>query len=92
MVCVVEHSHHGDDVEMAEGVASSVPRVSRLPAPGAIVPVEQPPVAAAHAAHQRESGCPSRAPSQAASGGTLAAARELLCNPPAVRIDGPRGG
>ena len=38
MVRVVEHSHHGDDVEMAEGVASSAPRASCLPALGATVP------------------------------------------------------
>ena len=83
MVCVVEHSHHDDDVEM-EGVASSAPRASRLPAPGATVPVEQPPMAAVHVARQRESGRPSKAPSQAASSGSLAAARELLRNPPAA--------
>src|SRR6185369_6121176 len=81
MVRVVEHSHHNDDVEMTEGVASSAPRASRLPAPGATVPVEQPPSAAARAARRRESERSSRAPSQAASGGVLAAARELLRNP-----------
>ena len=43
MVRVVEHSHHDDDVEMTEGVASSAPRASRLPAPEATVPMEQPP-------------------------------------------------
>ena len=91
MVRVVEHSHHNDDVEI-EGVASSAPRASRLPTPGATVPVEQPLMAAAHVARQRESGRSSKAPSQAASSGALAAARELLRNPPAVRIDGPRGG
>lgn len=84
MVRVVELSHHDDDVEMAEGVASSAPRASRLPTPGATVPVEQPPSAAAHVARQRESGRPSRAPSQGASGGALAAARELLRNPPSA--------
>ena len=84
MVFVVEHSHHGDDVEMVEGVASSAPRASRLPAPGATVPVEHPLMAAAHVARQRESGRPSKAPSQAASSGALAAARELLRNPPAA--------
>ena len=72
-----------DDVEMTEGVASSTPHASRVPAPGATVPVEQPPLAAARAARRQESGRPSRAPSQAASGGALAAARELLRNPPA---------
>src|SRR6185436_9533946 len=82
MVRVVEHSHHDDDVEMTEGVASSAPHASRLPAPGATVPVEQPPSAVARAACRRESGRSSRAPSQAASGGALAAARELLRNPP----------
>ena len=46
MVRVVEHPHHDDDdVEMTEGMASSAPRASRLPAPGATVPVEQPPSA-----------------------------------------------
>ena len=72
-----------DDVEMTEGVASSTPHASRVPAPGATVPVEQPPSVAARAARQQETGRPSRAPSQAASGGALAAARELLRNPPA---------
>ena len=81
MVRVVEHSHHDDNVEM-EGVVSSAPRASRLPAPGATVPVEQPPMAAAHVARQRESGRPSKAPLQAASSGALAADRELLRNPP----------
>ena len=46
MVREVEHSHHDDDVEMTEGVASSVPHASRLPTPGATVPVEKPPSAA----------------------------------------------
>ena len=84
MVRVVEHSYHDDDVEMVEGVASSAPRASCLPTPGATVPVEQPPMAVAHVARQRESGRPSKAPSQAASSGALAAARELLRNPPAA--------
>ena len=83
MVWVVEHSHRDDDVEVTEGVASSAPHASRVPAPGATVPVEQQPSAAARAARRQESGRPSRAPSQAASGGALAAARELLRNPPA---------
>ena len=73
-----------DDVEMTEGVASSAPHASRLRAPGATVPMEQPPLAAARAARRQESGRPSRARSQAASGGALAAARELLRNPPAA--------
>ena len=30
-----------DDVEMTEGVASSTPHASRVPAPGATVPMEQ---------------------------------------------------
>jgi len=38
----------------------------------------------ARAARRQESGNPSRSPSQAASGGALAAARELLRNPPAA--------
>jgi len=69
---------------MTEGVASSTPHAPRVPAPGAIVPAEQPPSAATRAARRQESGRPSRAPSQAASGGALAAARELLRNPPAA--------
>ena len=47
VVRVAEHSHHDDDVEMTEGVASSAPHASRLPAPGATVPTEQPRSAAA---------------------------------------------
>ena len=73
-----------DDVVMTEGVASSTPYASRVPALGATVPVEQPPSAAVRTARRQESGRPSRAPSQAASGGALAAARELLRNPPAA--------
>ena len=72
------------NLEMTEGVASSTPHASRVPAPGATVPVGQPPSVAARAARQQESGRPSRAPSQAASGGVLAAAKELLRNPPAA--------
>ena len=45
-----------DDVEMTEGVASSTPHASRVPAPGATVPVGQPPSAAARAARRQESG------------------------------------
>src|SRR6185312_13114336 len=86
MVRVAEHSHHDDNMEMTEGVASSAPHASRLPAPGAIVPVEQPPLAAACAACRQESGRPSRAPSQVVSGGALAAVRELLRNPPAAAV------
>ena len=48
---MVEHSHHDDDVEMVEGVASSMPHASRLLAPGATMPVEQPLMAVAHVAH-----------------------------------------
>ena len=73
-----------DDVEMTEGVASSSPHASRLPVPGETVPMEQPPPVVARAACRQESGRPSRAPSQAASGGALAGARELLRNPPAA--------
>ena len=47
------------------------------------MPAKQSPSAAARAARRQEIGRPSRAPSQAASGGALAAARELLGNPPA---------
>src|SRR4029079_6605054 len=43
---------HVDDVEMTEGVASSTPHASRVPAPGATVPVGQQPLAAARAARR----------------------------------------
>jgi hypothetical protein len=58
---------------MEEGTASSVPRGSYRPAPGA---------AAMHAAQQHTPAQTSRAPSRAAPGGALSAARELLRNPP----------
>jgi hypothetical protein len=57
---------------MEEGAASSVPRGSNRPAPGA---------AAMHAAQQHTPAHTSRAPSRAAPG-ALSAARELLRNPP----------
>jgi hypothetical protein len=58
---------------MEEGAASSVPRGSNRPAPGA---------AAMHAAQQHTPAQTSRAPSRATPGGALSAARELLRNPP----------
>jgi hypothetical protein len=57
---------------MEEGTASSMPRGSNHPAPGA---------AAMHAAQQHTPTQTSRAPSRAAPG-ALSAARELLRNPP----------
>ena len=81
MVHMVEHTLRDDDAEMREGVASSAPHASHHPAPGATVLVARQHAAAAPAAHQRELGRPSRAPSQAASSGALAAARGLLRNP-----------
>jgi hypothetical protein len=58
---------------MEEGAASSMPRGSGHPAPGAV---------AMHAAQQHTPAQTSRAPSRAAHGGALSAARELLHNPP----------
>jgi hypothetical protein len=58
---------------MEEGAASSVPRGSYRPAPGAD---------AMHTAQQHTPVQTSRAPSGAAHGGALSAARELLRNPP----------
>jgi hypothetical protein len=58
---------------MEEGAASSMPRGSNRPAPGA---------AAMHAARQHTPTQTSWTPSRAASGGALSAARELLRNPP----------
>jgi hypothetical protein len=58
---------------MEEGAASSMPRGSNRPAPGA---------AAMHAAQQHTPVQTSRTLSRAAHGGVLSAARELLRNPP----------
>lgn len=84
MVHMVEHTIRADDAEMGEGEASSAPRASRHPAPGATLPAARPREASVPTARYCTSGRPSRAPSQAASSGPLAAARELLCNPPAA--------
>jgi hypothetical protein len=58
---------------MEEGAASSVPRGSYHPAPGAAI---------VHTAQHHTSAQTSRAPSGAAHGGALSTARELLRNPP----------
>jgi hypothetical protein len=74
MVQIVEHHDLSpEDFRMEEGAASSVPRGSYRPAPGA---------AAMHAAQQHTPAQTSRALSRAALGGALSAARELLRNPP----------
>jgi hypothetical protein len=57
---------------MEEEAASSVPRGSNRPTPGA---------AAMHAAQQHTPAQTSRALSRATPGGALSIARELLCNP-----------
>jgi hypothetical protein len=58
---------------MEDEAASSVPRGSYRPAPGA---------AAMHTAQQHTPVQTSRAPSGAAHGGAFSIDRELLCNPP----------
>jgi hypothetical protein len=74
MVQIVEHRDLSpEDFLMEEGAASSMPRGSNRPAPGA---------AAMHAAQQHTLAQTSRTPSRAAPGGALSAARELLRNPP----------
>jgi hypothetical protein len=74
MVQIVEHRDlSSEDFPMEEGAASSVPRGSNRPAPGA---------AAIHAAQQHTPVQTSRTPSRAAPGGVLSATRELLRNPP----------
>jgi hypothetical protein len=74
MVQIVEHRDLSfEDFPMEEGAASSVPRGSNRPAPGA---------AAMHAMQQHTHAQTSRTPSRAAPGGALSAARELLHNPP----------
>jgi hypothetical protein len=73
MVQIVEH--HGltpEDFLMEEEAASSMPRGSNCPAPGA---------AAVHAARQHTPAQLSRVPSRAAPG-ALSIARELLRHPP----------
>jgi hypothetical protein len=68
MVQIIEHRDlHSEDFLMEEGAASSMPRGSYRPAPGA---------AAMHAAQQHMPAQTSRAPSGAAHGGVLSAARE----------------
>jgi hypothetical protein len=74
MVQIVEHRDLSpEDFLMEEGATSSMPRGSYCPAPGA---------AAMHTAQQHTLAQTSRAPSGAAHGGALSAARELLRNPP----------
>ena len=74
MVQIIEHRDLSpEDFLMEEGAASSMPRGSNRPAPGA---------AAMHAARQHTPVQTSRTPSRAAPGGALSAARELLRNPP----------
>jgi hypothetical protein len=73
MVQIVEHRDLSpENFVMEEGAASSVPRGSNRPAPGA---------AAMHAAQQHTPAQTSRAQSRAAPGGALSVARELLRNP-----------
>jgi hypothetical protein len=74
MIQIVEHCGLSpEDFLMEEGIASSVPRGSYRPAPGA---------AAMNAAQQHTPVQTSRAPSRVAHGGALSVARELLRNPP----------
>jgi hypothetical protein len=74
MVQIIEHRDLSpEDFLMEEGAASSMPRGSYHPAPGA---------ATMHAAQQHTPTQTSRAPSGAAHGGALSAAKELLRNPP----------
>jgi hypothetical protein len=74
MVQIGEHRDLSpEDFLMEEGAASSMPRVSNRPVPGA---------AAMHAAQQHTPTQASRTPSRAAHGGALSAAREFLRNPP----------
>jgi hypothetical protein len=74
MVQIVEHRDLSpEDFLIEEGAASSMPWGSYRPAPGG---------AAMHTAQQHTPAQRSRAPSGAAHGGALSAARELLGNPP----------
>jgi hypothetical protein len=74
MVQIVKHRDLSpEDFLMEEGAASSMPRGSNRPAPGA---------AAMHAARQHTPMQTSRTPSRAAPSRALSTARELLRNPP----------
>jgi hypothetical protein len=74
MVQIVEHRDLSpEDFLMEEGATSSVPRGSYRPTPGD---------AAMHATQQHTPAQTSRALSEAAPGGALSAAKELLRNPP----------
>jgi hypothetical protein len=74
MVQIIEYRDLSpEDFLMEEGAASSVPRGSYHPAPGAAI---------VHTAQHHTSAQTSRAPSGAAHGGALSTARELLRNPP----------
>jgi hypothetical protein len=74
MVQIVEHRDLSpEDFLMEEGAASSMPRGSYRPTPGA---------AAMHTAQQHTPVQTSRAPSGDAHGGALFVAREFLRNPP----------
>jgi hypothetical protein len=80
MVQIVEHRYFiPEDFPMEEEAASSMPRGSNRPTPGA---------AAVHAMQQHTPAQTSRALSRAAPG-ALSAARELLCHPPSS-IASPR--
>jgi hypothetical protein len=72
MVQIIEHRDLPEDFLMEEKAASSMPRGSNRPAPGAT---------AVHAAQQHTPAQTSRAPSRAAPR-TLSIARELLRHPP----------
>jgi hypothetical protein len=75
MVQIVEHlDSSSEDFPMGEEAASSTPRGSYRPKPGA---------AAVHTAQQHTPVQASRTPSRAAPGGALSVARELLRNPQA---------
>jgi hypothetical protein len=79
MVQIVEHRDLPEDFLMEEEAASSMPRGSNRPAPGA---------AAMHAAQQHTAVQTSRAPSRAVPG-ALSTPKELLRNPQAPQ---PRRG
>jgi hypothetical protein len=73
MVHIVEHQDLvPEDFMLEEEAASSTPRATNLPAPGAAVAV--------HSAWQHTPAQTSRA--SRAAPGALSAARELLCHPP----------
>jgi hypothetical protein len=74
MVQIVEHHDLSpEDLLMEEGAASSMPRGSNCPTPGA---------AAMHAVRQHTPAQTSKTPSRAALDGALSVARELLRLPP----------